>query len=127
MIKASIDRYKKDNGITGDKYRGEYDSNSSPDAKSWQQIDDKSEYYTVRSRKRYYRFYIGHYDRIKYLEQMNRYRNGIIKSRPNGRRWCLIPKQTYGIEIKHRDGTKVKVVRFSDLVDLLMKKKKRSR
>jgi hypothetical protein len=124
-VKAEIEKYKKKRGITGDKYCSEYDPNSSADAKSWLQVEDKSKYYKVRSKKKYSRFYVGHYDAEKYLEQMDRYRSGMRKSRPNGRRWCLIPKQTFSIEIKCRDGTKVKIVRFSDLVDLLMKRKKK--
>ncbi|MFL6459041.1 MAG: hypothetical protein ACJ71G_18995 [Nitrososphaeraceae archaeon] len=36
-------------------------------------------------------FYIGHYDKEKYKEQMARYRKGEIKYRPNGRKWCKIP------------------------------------
>jgi hypothetical protein len=31
--------------------------------------------------------YIGHYDSEKYLRAMERYKNGRLKSRPNGRIW----------------------------------------
>jgi len=31
---------------------------------------------------------IGHYDKEKYQEQMDKYKKDDIKTRPNGRRWC---------------------------------------
>jgi hypothetical protein len=31
--------------------------------------------------------YIGHYDKEKYKEAIEKYKNGRLKSRPNGRRW----------------------------------------
>jgi hypothetical protein len=37
---------------------------------------------------KYFCFYVGHYDKEKYEQQMIKYREGRIKSRPNGRRWC---------------------------------------
>jgi hypothetical protein len=36
--------------------------------------------------------YIGHYDKEKYKKEMIRYHQGQIKSRPNGRRWCKLPR-----------------------------------
>jgi len=35
--------------------------------------------------------YFGHYDPKKYREQMEKYKQGLRKSRPNGRKWCKIP------------------------------------
>jgi hypothetical protein len=35
-------------------------------------------------------YYIGHYDAEKYRAQMVRYKQGEIKTRPNGRTWCLL-------------------------------------
>jgi hypothetical protein len=35
-------------------------------------------------------YYIGHYDSKKYKEQMQKYKEGKIKSKPNGRRWCSV-------------------------------------
>jgi len=35
-------------------------------------------------------YYIGHYDSKKYQEQMQKYKEGKIKSKPNGRKWCSI-------------------------------------
>lgn len=34
--------------------------------------------------------YVGHYDEEKYKKAMEKYRNGKLKSRPNGRRWCKV-------------------------------------
>jgi hypothetical protein len=33
---------------------------------------------------------MGHYDKDAYKKQMVNYRNGMRKSRPNGRRWCKV-------------------------------------
>lgn len=43
----------------------------------------------LRPRKMTY-YYIGHYDSNKYKEQMQKYKDGKIKSKPNGRRWCSV-------------------------------------
>jgi hypothetical protein len=37
-----------------------------------------------------WRFYFAHYDPKKYQKQMKKYKEGKLKSRPNGRTWCLI-------------------------------------
>lgn len=47
--------------------------------------------YVVRSRKKYYHCYIGHYDSAIYQKQMIAYKEGRRKSRPNGRTWCKLP------------------------------------
>jgi hypothetical protein len=38
----------------------------------------------------FWHFYIGHYDAEKYRKGMDDYKEGKLKSRPNGRRWCKI-------------------------------------
>jgi len=55
---------------------------------------DKNSVYRVSSDK-YWHYYIGHYDSKKFMEQMNDYRNGKRKSRPNGRKWCKVPMSKY--------------------------------
>jgi len=34
--------------------------------------------------------YIGYYDEEKYKKAMEKYKNGRLKSRPNGRKWCKV-------------------------------------
>ena len=34
--------------------------------------------------------YIGHYDAEKYKKAMEKYKNGRLKARPNGRKWCKV-------------------------------------
>jgi hypothetical protein len=48
----------------------------------------------VLSDRRSYRYYVGHYDPDKFKTQMQKYREGKIKTRPNGRKWCLIKNDT---------------------------------
>jgi hypothetical protein len=50
---------------------------------------DKQSIYRVSSSKRWYT-YMGHYDKDVYKKQMANYRNGMRKSRPNGRTWCKL-------------------------------------
>ncbi len=45
---------------------------------------DKKDYYRV-TYKRYYYYYICHYDKEQYKKNMERYKKGELKSRPNGR------------------------------------------
>lgn len=120
-----IEQYKKNRRITGDKYRGKSNLDLFRESEGWKDIEDKSGYYKVRNKK-HHRLYVGHYDSTKYFEQMDNYKNGIIKSRPNGRKWCLIPKKTYSIKIARKDGTGSKVILFGDLVDVLVKRKKKT-
>jgi hypothetical protein len=47
-------------------------------------MKDKKDYYRV-TYKKYYYYYIGHYNKEIYNKNMERYRKGEIKSRPNGR------------------------------------------
>lgn len=56
-------------------------------------ITDKKRIFQIlgkRWKRRETRYYVGHYDSKKYKEKMIEYRQGKIKSRPNGRTWCLI-------------------------------------
>lgn len=46
------------------------------------------------------RYYVGHYDSKKYHEKMKQYKEGKIKSRPNGRTWCLLNENLHFI-FKH--------------------------
>ena len=43
--------------------------------------------YMLRTRKHFH-WYVGHYIRKSYEIQMERFKRGELKSRPNGRRWC---------------------------------------
>lgn len=75
--------------------------------------DDKKTLYKVTYGK-YAPFYIGHYDKEKYKEQMDKYRQGMIKSRPNGRRWCKLPACFYKYRIVDSpDGKYMKFVKLS--------------
>lgn len=49
--------------------------------------------YTVYT-KTYYHIYIGHYDRNEYGLKKIDYDKGSLRSRPNGRKWCYVPKDT---------------------------------
>lgn len=51
---------------------------------------DKEQIYKITPHSRYYHYYIGHYDKEKCNEQMIKYREHKIKSRPNGRKWCYV-------------------------------------
>jgi hypothetical protein len=82
------------NRVTGNKYRGRSKKHLIDKTPSSQYSADKKSLYKVIYGK-YAPFYIGHYDKGKYKEQMNRYRQGIIKSRSNGRRWCRLPTYFY--------------------------------
>jgi len=44
---------------------------------------------------KYYYYYIGHYDPEKYQKDLERYKKGELKSKPNGRRWCKLNKDDY--------------------------------
>jgi hypothetical protein len=43
--------------------------------------------YKLRTRK-YFHWYVGHYDKKIYEIQMEKFKRGELKSRTNGRRWC---------------------------------------
>jgi hypothetical protein len=66
-------------------------------------IPNKESLYRVTYGK-YFCFYIGHYDKEKYKEQMIKYCEGKLKSRPNGRKWCKIHTSFYKYRIIGRPG-----------------------
>ena len=41
--------------------------------------------------RKYYYYYVGHYSPEKYKKEMEDFRNGTRKSRPNGRIWHEVP------------------------------------
>ena len=42
--------------------------------------------------RKIYQYHIGHYDPQKQKELMKRYKEGKLKSRPNGQKWCPVQK-----------------------------------
>lgn len=76
--KSRVDYFRKK--VRGTIYRGK---------SRIEDIPNKESLYRVTYGK-YFCFYIGHYDKQKYKEQMIKYREGKLKSRPNGRKWCKI-------------------------------------
>jgi hypothetical protein len=46
-------------------------------------------------KSRYY--YVSHYDSIKYRQEMKKYKEGKIKSRPNGNKRCNLQSKVYHI------------------------------
>lgn len=48
---------------------------------------DRDACYKVFTRK-YIKYYVGHYSKEKYEEQMKQFNEKKRKSKPNGRRWC---------------------------------------
>ena len=64
-------------------------------------------------RRKIIRYYVGHYDREKYREQMSRYKQGEIKTRPNGRTWCML-SDTLEIRIM---GNRIKLDEYYRLVN----------
>lgn len=72
-------------------------------------IKDKKDYYRV-TYKRYSYYYIGHYDKEKYEKNMERYKKGEIKSRPNGRIWHKLRENDYETTFD-RKGHEVIIIR----------------
>jgi hypothetical protein len=68
-------------------------------------MKDKKDYYRV-TYKKYYYYYIGHYNKEIYNKNMERYRKGEIKSRPNGRIWHKVHENDY-YETYDKNGNKV--------------------
>jgi hypothetical protein len=63
--------------VKGNKYRG------------WEakELFDREACYKVFTRK-YFKYYVGHYDKEKYEKQMKQFKERNRKSKPNGRKWC---------------------------------------
>jgi hypothetical protein len=51
------------------------------------ELFDREACYKVFTRK-YVKYYVGHYDKERYEEQMKQFKEKKRKSKPNGRRWC---------------------------------------
>ena len=63
--------------VTGSRYRGE-EANK---------LFDRAACYRVFTQK-YFKYYVGHYDKKRYEEHMKEFKEKKRKSKPNGRRWC---------------------------------------
>ena len=74
--------------IRGDHYRGESEYHLL-DRKDREYFDRETAYRV--SSRRYFYDYIGHYSPEKYQEEMERFKSGKRKSRPNGRIWHKVP------------------------------------
>ena len=76
--------------VRGNRFRGEPKKHLVGSEHQIQNATEKS-WYRV-SYGKYYQYYIGHYDPDKYRDQMNDYKAGKRKSRPNGRIECKLRK-----------------------------------
>lgn len=77
--------------ISGDHYRGHSEYHLvGRNRKEDKEYFDKKTSYRVSSGVYFYD-YIGHYSPDKYQEQMERFKSGKRKSRPNGRIWHKVP------------------------------------
>jgi hypothetical protein len=109
-LKLSLERFKRK--VAGKLYREEPRKHLVGHDDSENTQDKKSLYRVTYGKYTY--FYIGHYDKQKYKEQMIKYRAGIIKSRPNGRRWCKLSKYFHRYRIvDDANGKYIRVVRSS--------------
>ena len=80
LLQTRLKRLEKK--VKGNKYLGEKKKFLiNPEE---EHIDDNKDWYRV-TYKRYFYYYICHYDKQLYAKNMERYRNGELKSRPNGR------------------------------------------
>jgi hypothetical protein len=84
------------NIISGNRYWGEGIERGGLKPADYLKGSNKEDYYKTVSR-RYPHYYIGHYDKEKYKQQMIKYRNGKLKSRPNGRKWCHLSIRPYAL------------------------------
>ena len=80
--------------VSGFKYRKPSKKHLSDKVNVEEQEDTRSLYRTLSPK--YYHFYIGHYDEEKYKEKFKDCKNGKIKWRPNGRKWCKVPFDWHG-------------------------------
>ena len=86
----------------------------------------------ARVRKRFFqrlrrpeiKYYIGHYDSKKYHEKMKQYKEGKIKSRPNGRTWCLLNENLHFI---NRDEKETSLRRYYEFYSSLRSKYRASK
>jgi len=99
--------------VRGSVYRGRSRKHLSQYNEVEEDIIDKKSLKRVTYEK-YLCFYVGHYDKEKYKKQMIKYREGRIKSRPNGRRWCKLSRYCYQYRIiDHPSGKYIKFKRSS--------------
>jgi hypothetical protein len=75
--------------VRGSVYRGRSRKHLSQYNEAEDDTADKKSLKIVTYGK-YFCFYVGHYDKEKYKEQMDKYHQDAIKSRPNGRRRCKL-------------------------------------
>jgi hypothetical protein len=80
--------------VRGSIYRGRSRKHLSQYNEAEDDTTDKKSLKRVTYGK-YFCFYVGHYYQEKYREQMDKYHQGVIKSRPNGRRWCKPSRYFY--------------------------------
>jgi hypothetical protein len=107
-LKASLETFKRK--VVGKVFRGEPRKHLSGYNDS-ENIQDKKSLYRV-TYGRYAYFYIGHYNKEKYKQEMIKYREGKIKSRPNGRKWCKLPKYFHQYYIANgHDGKYIRFVK----------------
>jgi hypothetical protein len=77
--------------IRGNHYRGDSEYYlTGHDGKEDREYFDKNTAYRISSHKYFY-YYVGHYSPKKYKKEMEDFKNGKRKSRPNGRIWHKIP------------------------------------
>ena len=106
VYKKRVDYLKK--RIRGSKYRGRSRKHLSQYNEAEGDAIDKKSLKRVTYGK-YFCFYIGHYDKGKYKQQMIKYRKREVKSRPNGRKWCKLGASFHEYRIiNHPDGPYVK-------------------
>ena len=86
----------------------------------------------ARVRKRFFqrlrrpekKYYFGYYDSKKYHEKMKQYKEGKIKSRPNGRTWCLLNENLHFIA---RDEKETSLRRYYEFCSSLRSKYRTSK
>lgn len=105
-LRMSLERFKEK--VVGSVYRGGSKKHLAVQDNN-ENIPDRKTLYKVTYHKYQY-FYVGHYDKEKYEEQMARFRAGKIKSRSNGRKWCKLP--TYLHRYRIIQGYDGKYIRF---------------
>ena len=76
--------------IRGHHYRGHSEYHLIGSNKEDKEYFDKETSYRISSRPYFYE-YIGHYSPEKYLKEMEDFKRGKRKSRPNGRIWHKVP------------------------------------
>jgi hypothetical protein len=87
---TSHEYHRDKSTLRGSRYRGELlKSVYSAVEQENEQEQHKESLKRVTYRKRIHT-YVGHYDEAKYKVQMIKFRQGLLKSKPNGRKWCHV-------------------------------------